>query len=291
MAHTWLHRYSILLAVCTFFLVIAGASVTSNNAGLAVPDWPLSFGRLMPEMKGGVFFEHGHRMVATLVGILTIGLVIFLWKADERRWLRWLGLGGLLLVILQGVLGGITVLHGLPKSISILHACMAQLYFSLTVCVALFTSHSWQREPPAIQDMGWPPIRGLTLVVSLSVLAQLALGAAYRHMALGLMPHIMGALVVTALVLWLVLIVLTQHRANAALVKAAKRLLIVTLHQVPIGVLAYFLRISIKGGSRFVPLAVYTTVIHVAVGALLMAASVVVAIQVWRSVRAPSPLR
>src|ERR1700681_4778369 len=129
MERFWLHRYAVLLAVCTLFLVVAGASVTSKEAGLSVPDWPLSYGQVMPPMVGGVFFEHGHRMVATTVGMLTIGLVIFLARAERRAWMRKLGWIALAAVVAQGVLGGLTVLLLLPPAVSISHACLAQLFF------------------------------------------------------------------------------------------------------------------------------------------------------------------
>src|SRR5580700_1362634 len=98
----WLHRFAVALAVCTLFLVVAGASVTSKQAGLSVPDWPLSYGQVMPEMTGGVLFEHGHRLVATFVGILTIGLAVWLSRADQRAWMRKLGWIALGAVIVQG---------------------------------------------------------------------------------------------------------------------------------------------------------------------------------------------
>jgi len=142
MEKPWLHRYAILLAVCTLLLVAAGASVTSNQAGLSVPDWPLSYGKVMPEMKGGVFYEHGHRMIATLVGFLTVIMAIWLWRVEDRRWMRNLGLAALAAVIVQGVLGGMTVKYMLPKPVSISHACLAQLFFSTTVAIAIFTSPS-----------------------------------------------------------------------------------------------------------------------------------------------------
>src|SRR5829696_7564454 len=128
MEHPWLHRFAVLLAVCTLLLVIAGASVTSNQAGLSVPDWPLSYGQVMPEMEGGVFYEHGHRMIASFVGFLTVILAIWLWRSEPRPWLRRLGLIALAAVIVQGVLGGMTVLFMLPKAVSISHACLAQLF-------------------------------------------------------------------------------------------------------------------------------------------------------------------
>jgi len=110
MNNVWLHRYAVLWSFCTLFLVVAGGLVTSNDAGLSVPDWPLSYGKLMPPMEGNVFYEHGHRMVATTVGLLTIGMAIWLVRAERRRWMRSLGWIALAAVITQGVLGGMTVL-------------------------------------------------------------------------------------------------------------------------------------------------------------------------------------
>src|ERR1700685_3377022 len=86
-----LHRWSILLAFSTLLLVVGGGLVPSRDAGLSVPDWPLSYGKLMPPMEGGILYEHGHRMVAITVGLLTIVSVIWLFRSDQRRWLRWLG--------------------------------------------------------------------------------------------------------------------------------------------------------------------------------------------------------
>src|SRR5262252_9348152 len=103
-----LHRYCLLLAGATFFLLIAGALVTSHDAGLATSDWPLSNGQVFPRMVGNLFWEHGHRMVATTVGLLTIGLNIYLFKSESRKWVRRLGLIALALVIAQGLLGGLT---------------------------------------------------------------------------------------------------------------------------------------------------------------------------------------
>jgi cytochrome c oxidase assembly protein subunit 15 len=287
MQNIWLHRYSILLAVFTLLLVVAGASVTSNDAGLSVPDWPLSYGKLMPEMTGGIFYEHGHRMVATAVGILTIILAIWLWRVERRTWLRRLGWVALAAVVVQGVLGGITVLFLLPKAVSIGHACLAQLFFSTTVAIALFTSPAWKRGPHVVEDSGSPSLRSLALATPVIVLAQLALGAAYRHKALGLVPHVVGAMAVTGLVLLASILVLLQFPRHRDLKQAAVALMSVTFLQVFLGIAAYMSRISTVDAVQPMPIMVWFTVLHVAVGALVMAASVVLAIQVQRNVRRP----
>jgi cytochrome c oxidase assembly protein subunit 15 len=284
MDNFWLHRYAVLVAVCTLFLVVAGASVTSNGAGLSVPDWPLSFGKLMPEMKGGVFYEHGHRMVATAVGMLVIGLVFWLWRSEPRRWLCWLGSAALAAVIVQGVLGGLTVLYKLPKPVSIAHACLAQLFFSTTVAIAVFTSPSWRSGPRPVADSGSPSVRSLAAALPMLLLAQLALGAAHRHKALGIVPHMAGAMVVTVAVLAAAVVVLQQYSGHPTLKRAAKSLMHITLLQVLLGTAAYITRIMTPEASPPMPFTVAFTVAHVAVGALTMAASVVFAMQVFRNV-------
>src|SRR5213079_182823 len=114
MTPLWLRNFTKFVAAATLFLIFAGAMVTSTGSGLAVPDWPLSYGRLMPPMVGGIFYEHGHRMVATTVGLLTIGLVIWLTRREPRAWVRRLGWAALAAVVAQGVLGGLTVIFLLP---------------------------------------------------------------------------------------------------------------------------------------------------------------------------------
>ncbi|MCZ2074648.1 MAG: COX15/CtaA family protein [Bryobacterales bacterium] len=285
MNNMWLHRYAVLLVVCTLFLVIAGASVTSNEAGLSVPDWPLSYGRLMPEMTGGVFYEHGHRMIATTVGFMTIILAVWLWRVEPRAWLRRLGWIALAAVIFQGILGGITVLYLLPKVISIAHACLAELFFSLTAAIALFTSPSWKRGAEVVDDSGWPSLRSMAIVTPVAVLSQVALGAAYRHGLMDIIPHIVGASVVTGLVLYLSVSLLMQYGFHRGLRRAGLALTIVTFVQVFLGIAAYISRISTMDSVYPMAVMVFFTVLHVGAGALTMASSVLVSIQIMRNVR------
>ncbi|HXP85049.1 MAG TPA: COX15/CtaA family protein [Bryobacteraceae bacterium] len=280
----WLHRYTLLLAVCTLFLVIAGAEVTSHQAGLSVPDWPLSYGQVMPPMTGGVRWEHGHRMVATSVGLLTIGLVIFLARREKRAWMRRLGWIALGAVIVQGVLGGLTVLLLLPPAVSVAHACLAQLFFSTTVAMAVFTSRSWQRGPEPVSDYGWPSMRTLAIVTPAAILAQIALGAGFRHRAITVLPHVIGAMVVAIVILTTCAFVLHQFPEHGALRKAAKALLSVTLVQLALGLATYFVGSRTEAPQLAI---VVFTVLHVAAGALTLAASVVLSIQIRRNVLVP----
>lgn len=287
MKNVWLHRYAVLWSFCTLFLVVAGGLVTSNDAGLSVPDWPLSYGKLMPTMEGNIFYEHGHRMVATTVGLLTIGMAIWLTRAERRRWLKNLGWISLAAVVAQGVLGGMTVIFMLPKPVSIGHACLAQLFFSTTVAIALFTSASWKHGAQIVDDNGAPPLHWLALAAAACVFLQLALGASVRHDAIGVLPHIAGAFIATGMVLWITVRVLMRHAGHEALRRSALALLSITFLQVFVGIAAYMSRLATADAPQPMPVMVGFTVAHVAVGALTMAASIVLAIQIFRHVRRP----
>jgi cytochrome c oxidase assembly protein subunit 15 len=182
-----LHRFAVATAICTFFLVIAGGLVTSTGSALAVPDWPLSYGKLMPPMVGGIFYEHFHRMVATLVGILTVILTIWIWKKERRQWVRVLSLFALLCVVLQGALGGLTVLFLLPTGVSVAHATLAQTFFCIVASIALFTSPWWLRDHQFLPERERrPSTLTICTAATLAVYVQLVLGALMRHTGSGL---------------------------------------------------------------------------------------------------------
>jgi cytochrome c oxidase assembly protein subunit 15 len=283
-----LYKWSVLLACCTLLLVVAGGLVTSRDAGLSVPDWPLSYGKLMPQMEGGILYEHGHRMVATSVGILTIISMVWILRTQQRKWLRNLSIVALFAVVVQGVLGGLTVLLLLPWWISTSHACLAQLFFSTTVAMALFTSRWWQNAPAVLEEDARYPIRLLSALAPVFVLTQLFLGAAARHKAIGSIYHISWSPVVTGVILWVSLRIVLHYAQNAELRRVAMTLLGVTFCQVFLGIAAYMTRIAYADAVQPMPLMVTFTVLHVAVGALTMAASVALAILVRRNVIAPA---
>jgi cytochrome c oxidase assembly protein subunit 15 len=181
----WLHRFAVFTALCTFLLVIAGGLVTSTESGLAVPDWPLSYGQLMPPMTGGILYEHGHRIVATFVGLLTVVLAVWIWRKENRSWVRILAAVALGSVIVQGILGGVTVLFLLPVPVSVAHAVLAQSFFSLMVVVAFATSSAWG-TPGVETARNITRTRDLAAVAAAAVFVQLILGAIMRHTDSGL---------------------------------------------------------------------------------------------------------
>jgi cytochrome c oxidase assembly protein subunit 15 len=202
-SNPWLYWFAVLTALATLALIGIGGLVTSHGAGMSVPDWPTTYGYnmfLFPINKwlGGIFYEHSHRLLASLVGLMTTILAVWLWLKDSRTWMSWLGVAAFLLVVAQGVLGGLRVTLHLD-SLGIYHATIAQLFFVLTCAVALFTSRWWmelERRPPvrreensadkqAVPEAG-APLRGLVLFTTILIFVQLIIAAAMRHQHAGL---------------------------------------------------------------------------------------------------------
>lgn len=179
-----LRIYTKIVAASTLFLVFAGAMVTSTGSGLAVPDWPLSYGMLMPPMVGGIFYEHGHRMIATAVGLLTLIQAFWLQRREPKRFLRILGWTALGAVIAQGLLGGLTVLFLLPKPISISHAALAEIFLSINVSIAFFASGAYQSFRARRGSAG--DHRTITRLLVGSIFVQMLLGAWMRHLGAAL---------------------------------------------------------------------------------------------------------
>jgi cytochrome c oxidase assembly protein subunit 15 len=272
-----LHRFAVVTAVATLALIVAGGLVTSTESGLSVPDWPLSYGRLMPPMVGGVRYEHGHRMVATAVGVLTVILAIWLGRKEPRRWVRRLGLLAVAAVVAQGVLGGLTVIFLLPTAVSVAHACLAQTFFCLTVAIAVVTSPRW--DPAGGRREPLTQLAGLTAG---AVFLQLAIGAVMRHTKAGLaipdfplslgrivppidsfpvaiaFVHRAWALVVAGLVLATVSAALRSGPRRTGLFLGA-----LVLAQIALGALTVLSRKNVA-----------ITTAHVATGALLLGTSV-----------------
>lgn len=236
----------------------------------------------MPPMTGGVLFEHGHRMIATTVGLLTIGLLIFILRVDERSWMRKLGWVALAWVSVVGLLGGLTVKMLTPPPVSITHTCLAQLFFSLTVAMCIFTSKSWRDGPQYVMDHGWPSMRSIAILLPLFVLGQIALGAAFRHGAMGVMPHVIGAMVVALVILMAGMFTLQQYPGHTTLRPAAIALLIIGCVQIMLGITALMARLM---QDQHPVGMVIATVAHVVTGALTLASSIALAILIRRNVK------
>jgi heme a synthase len=290
----WLHRYTKLVVVATVLLIAAGGMVTSTGSGLSVPDWPTTYGWSMfsfPFSKwvGGIFYEHGHRLIASTVGFMTVILAIWIWRVEPRAWVRRLGFAALGAVILQGLLGGITVLLFLPPAVSIGHAALAQLFFCITLSLALFTSRAWRDAPPGADD---PTLRRLTTAATSIIYFQILLGATMRHTGAGMaiptfplafghvlppvwsaaiaihFAHRAGAVVVLAAIITTAVYVRRQHGARRQLVRPAALLVLLVVIQAVLGAAVVL--------SGLQPL---INTLHVVNGALVLGTSLVLTLR------------
>ena len=284
------HRFAVFLASMTLLLIVLGALVTSNSAGLSVPDWPTSFGSFykIPPMVGGVKYEHGHRMFAEFVGLLIIVLAVWTQRVESRKWMKALGWIALAAVMGQGVLGGLTVLFRLPWLISTAHATMAQTIFCVVIAMALFTSRAWLQDSQLlIEDGLMPSTPALTALAVSCVWVQLILGAAFRHTGIRLLPHVIGACVVTAVLFWTVIRLLTRYNKVDQLRRPTQLILGMLLVQLGLGFAAYASRlIWMLNAPAPTIYIVLSTVAHVAGGAIVLATTAVLAIQTRRMIRA-----
>src|SRR3954468_16177387 len=295
----WHHRYAKLVAACTVLLIAAGGLVTSTDSGLSVPDWPTTYGWNMftfplSKMVGGIRFEHTHRLIASTVGFLTIILAVWTWRVEPRRWVRTLGFLCLGAVILQGVLGGLTVLLLLPPPVSIGHAGLAQIFFCLTLTLAVVTSPGWRAAGSPDSPVVTPDevLRRLAAFTTAAVYTQIILGATMRHtnagMAIPTFPlafghlvppvwtpqiaihyaHRIGAIVVTLAILATAGRVFYLHGTRRELVRPSVLLLAFLCSQVTLG--------------AFVVLTAMAPVVntaHVVNGALVLGTALVLALR------------
>ena len=178
------HGLAWLLCAATVLLLTAGALVTGTGSSLAVPDWPLAYGQLFPPMVGGILYEHGHRLIAAGAGLLSVVLAVTLWRTERRRWVRNVAWGAVGLVVFQGLLGGITVLLLLPRSVSISHALFAQLFFLATVILVQATAPGWTAIASVVRPLE-RQLAPLGLAAVFALLGQLVLGATVRHHGAG----------------------------------------------------------------------------------------------------------
>lgn len=294
-----LHRFSKFVAGCTVLLVLAGSLVTSTDSGLSVPDWPTTYGWNMftfPPSKwvGGILYEHGHRLIASTVGFLTIILAVWLWRSEPRRWMKWLGAAALGAVIAQGVLGGLTVKFFLPAPISTAHAGLAEIFFCMTVAIALFTSPRWlDAYGGRLGDAAG--LRRLATTTTVLVYCQILVGATMRHTGAGLaipdfplmfghlwpthwdakiavhFAHRCGALLVAIAILMTATAVFRQTTPRELRRPAALLILLVAV-QITLGAFTVLSRRDVWINS-----------LHVVCGALVLTTSLVLTLRTWRA--------
>lgn len=302
------HRLALLTAVATLLLLFIGGLVTSKGAGLAVPDWPTTFGHNMflypwSEMIGDVFYEHSHRLVASGVGLLTILLAFSLWFYERRRWLRWLGAAALTLVIVQGIIGGLRVVL-LEETLAILHACLAQAFFALTASLALFTSQEWAEEPRKIElaDTGRPfdrlravrelePLQRLCVLTTAMIYLQGVLGAVVRFTGAGIHLHLLFAALVALHVTLLAARILRFHRNQAKLFRPAVLLGGLLILQLVLGLGSYLVKFTSIGTLLpALPVVILRTT-HVVTGALMLVTGLLLTLRSYRLLAFPHPLQ
>jgi len=305
-----LHRFAKFLVACTVILILAGSLVTSHDAGLSVPDWPTSYGWNMftfpPSMwVANILYEHGHRLIASTVGFLTIIMAVWLWIAEPRRWLRWFGVAALGSVIAQGVLGGLTVLFFLPAAISTAHAGLAEIFFCMTVAIAIFTSPGWIAGYDGDADRSeGRSLRLLATTATVLIYSQILVGATMRHTGAGLaipdfplmfghlipdhwsgaiaihFAHRVGALVVTMCLLVLFAHIRSHYKERTELMRPATLIVALVALQVTLGALTVL--------SRRDPL---INSLHVVCGALVLTTSLVITLRSWRDSFAATVVR
>ena len=287
----WPHRIAVITACATFPLLFLGGLVTSKGAGLAVPDWPTTFGYPMflypwSKMIGNIFYEHSHRLVASTVGLLTILLAITFWFKEQRYWLRWLAVAALALVILQGVLGGLRVVL-LQQTLAIIHACFAQAFFALIISLAIFTSSEWstERQGKPIADGG--KLRRLCAMTTGLIYVQAIFGAILRHTGERFDAHLLFAGLVAIHVILVAIRVMRHHANRPLLARPALLFSLLLLLQVLLGMVSYLGKFTTWLRLPVEALVLFTTT-HVVVGALMLVTSLVLTL---RSIRFSAPTK
>src|SRR5882672_7280323 len=284
-----LHRYAVFVFLWTVLLFVFGALVTSNGAALSVPDWPKSFGTWFPSLKQliqnpGSFFEHSHRVIAGVLGILLFGEAILIWMMEPRRWLRWfaaIAVGG---VVVQAILGGEVVRKLLQYWLPELHACFGQIMFAAILGMAVFTSKWWVAERLLIEDSGSPSIQSIAVINAVVTFIQVFLGAGFRHQDMPIWPHMAGSLAVLGTTIWTAAVLRRRFEPSSALTFGRVLLHSMIGTQILLGGAAYWSRLATANAPHPEAVMVWMTVIHTVFGALVFGSSILVVLLCYRLV-------
>ena len=286
-SNTLLSRFAFMTVGATFILLVIGGLVSSKGVGMAVPDWPTTFGENMftfpfSKMVGGIFYEHSHRLMGSLVGFLTIGLTSLIWWKEERRWLKWLSVIALISVILQGIMGGLRVTE-ISTFYAVAHGAFAHLFFALIVSIALFLTDFWRNSGHDTPEVDHTSLRKLSIYTSIAIYIQLILGAIYRHIGELLWLHLLFAFVVTVLLFILTDSVSKKIGEIGFLKKVSILLGALIIFQLFTGMGAFMVKLFSPDRLHAPPMVVGMTLVHVLSGALLFASSVVLTLGIIRS--------
>jgi len=281
----WPHRIAVTTACATVPLLFIGGLVTSKGAGLAVPDWPTSFGYNMflypwSKMVGNIFYEHSHRLFASAVGFLTIVLAVTFWFKEDRPWVRWLALGALGLVIAQGIVGGLRVVL-LENTLAMLHASLAQAFFALTVMLATLTSADWRHSSgkQRLQDGRW--LCRLSAALSGLLYLQAVLGAIVRHTGERFEFHFAVAAVIAVLTAFVMARIQRLALAEPKLTFSARLLGGLLVLQLMLGIGSYITKFTTIVPSS-AALVVLITTTHLLIGAVMLATSLFLTLRSFR---------
>ena len=289
MYKAWLHQYTQFVALAAFFLIIAGGLVTSTGSGLSVPDWPLSYGQVFPPMIGGIRFEHTHRLMAALVGFLTLGLMILILIKENNPLIRAFGILAFISVVLQAVLGGLTVIYLLPTPISVFHACLGQTFFCVVAAIVLFTSSGWSKSR-IIASPRAESLQRLLIVTTIFIYLQLIAGAIVRHSpGSTIRYHFALALLIAMHVLFVIFKISKEEGVRIKLFRHAAFLGLLVIFQTFLGFSTFifmrFLERPFQPG--FTEVLLRTT--HQSTGALILATAFTLSLRSLRFIKqAPS---
>jgi heme a synthase len=306
-ASPWPHRVAVVLCCATFPLIWIGGLVTTHDAGMAVPDWPNTYGYnlfLYPYSEWfaapwDLFIEHGHRLLAAAVGLLTIALVIVVWRKDDRRWMLGAAVVALALVIAQGVLGGLRVLFD-ARTLAMIHGCVGPLFFTYCVLLATLTSQRWREASTSGRVQASQA--ATAIAIALLAYAQLVLGAQLRHAGESLSPatfrtFVVFHLVVAGMLVFAISTLAVMHRASPSwLRRPSWGLVAVVVMQVLLGAAAWVVNygwpVWFENSSVAAAFTVQAkgqlqadvTTAHVAIGSMILAVGAMIALRSWRLV-------
>jgi heme A synthase len=278
MKNSWLHRFVLLVALFALLLIVAGAWLSSEL--LTLPGSPPA--AVTNTVQAWASLATAHRVLGDITGTLSIVLAVWLAMAGGPAWLRNLGWAALAIVVAEAFLGIPSALQAYPRALGVVHALLAPIYFSVLMAMAVFTSNRFAAGPDLVDDK-FETLRKTSLWMIALILLQITLGALYRYNVIGVLWHILNAMVVLVLILVVGVLTLKQYPVHTALRPAALALVVIAGLQVLLGFATFLVLLM---ATQNTPALVAVSVAHIATGAITLAAAVAMTIQIRRNIRA-----